>query len=174
MTEIKQLNASDIRAHEFALIELLSDAVNNGASVGYLRPMDQRMARDYWNDVLHAVESGSRILLVAFDSERAVGTVQLDLCPKQNGVHRAEVTKLLVHSSVRRRGIASELMSAIEQKARHASRSLLFLDTESKSGAEPFYETQQWRRVGSIPDYALSADGVPTPNVIFCKQLQGA
>src|SRR6185295_3410295 len=134
-------------------------------------PLDAALARDYWDEVGAAVERGTRILLVARSGGEIVGSVQLDLAMRQNGVHRAEVQKLIVLSRCRRQGIASALMQAIEGEAHRAARSLLVLDTEARSGAEPFYESLQWQRVGSIPDFALNTDGVPTPNTIYYKMI---
>jgi acetyltransferase len=171
MTQITRLTESDARVHLASLANLLADTVNSGASVGFLRPLDAGLARTYWQEVLDAVGTGTRILLIASVDEEIVGSVQLDLCGKQNGGHRAEVQKLIVRSQQRRQGIARELMRAIEREARSAARSLLVLDTEAGSAAVPFYESLQWKRVGSIPDFALSTDGVPTPNVIYYKLL---
>ena len=53
----------------------------------------------------------------AFGS-RIVGTVQLDLAVPPNQRHRAEVVKILVHPTARRRGIARALMVALEPVAR--------------------------------------------------------
>ena len=171
MTHITRLSESEARAQLDQFIALLADTVNSGASVGFLRPLDANLARDYWHEVFAAVGKGTRILLIARIDNHIVGSVQLDLCTRQNGLHRAEVQKLIVMSRCRRRGIASELMDAIEREAQAATRSLLVLDTEARSGAEPFYESLRWRRIGSIPGYALNTDGVPTPNTIYCKMI---
>lgn len=171
MTHITRLSESEARAQLDQFIALLADTVNSGASVGFLRPLDANLARDYWHEVFAAVGKGTRILLIARIDNHIVGSVQLDLCTRQNGLHRAEVQKLIVLSRCRRRGIASELMDAIEREAQAATRSLLVLDTEARSGAEPFYESLRWRRIGSIPGYALNTDGVPTPNTIYCKMI---
>jgi acetyltransferase len=171
MPEIARLTEFDALANLPGLATLLEDAVNNGASVGYLRPLDSRLSNRYWREVCDALATGGRILLVARDGVEIVGSVQLDLSRKPNGRHRAEVQKLLVLSRHRRRGIARDLMSAIEEEARRANRSLLVLDTESGSDAVAFYESQGWERCGSIPDFALSADGVPTANILYYKRL---
>ena len=173
MTDITRLTESDARAHFDRFIALLTDTVDNGASVGFLRPLDVTLARDYWHEVCAAVARGTRILLIARIGHDIVGSVQLDLATRPNGRHRAEVQKLIVWSRYRRQGIATELMHAIEREARAADRSLLVLDTEARSGAEPFYEALQWQRVGSIPGFALNTDGVPTPNTIYYKILLG-
>lgn len=171
MADIVRLTAPDIHSQLPALVTLLEDAVNHGASVGFLRPLEPALAHAYWRDVADAVAAGSRILLAARDAGEVVGSVQLDLSAKQNGRHRAEVQKLLVLARCRRRGIARHLMQAIEAQARDAGRTLLVLDTESGSDAVPFYESQGWERCGSIPDFALSADGVPTANIIYFKRV---
>jgi acetyltransferase len=151
MADIVRLTAAHVQAESAALMALLEDAVNHGASVGFLRPLDHDLCRAYWDEV--------------------GASVQLDLSPKQNGRHRAEVQKLLVLARWRRRGIARHLMRAIEDQARAAGRSLLVLDTESGSAAVAFYDSLGWERCGSIPDFALSADGVPTANILYYKRV---
>lgn len=171
MADIIRLSATAAQRYLEDLVLLLEDAVNNGASIGFLRPLKLNAARDYWRDTFNAVAKGGRILLIAKADNHVVGSVQLDLCGKENGSHRAEVQKLFVLTRYRRQGLAKELMDAIEREAYELQRSLLVLDTEAGSGAVPFYESQHWLRVGSVPDYAMSADGVPTPNVIYYKRM---
>jgi acetyltransferase len=171
MADIVRLTAAHVQAESAALMALLEDAVNHGASVGFLRPLDHDLCRAYWDEVGAAVAGGGRILLAAREAGEIVGSVQLDLSPKQNGRHRAEVQKLLVLARWRRRGIARHLMRAIEDQARAAGRSLLVLDTESGSAAVAFYDSLGWERCGSIPDFALSADGVPTANILYYKRV---
>jgi acetyltransferase len=171
MVDISRLDESGARRHLDDLTALLCDTVDHGASVGFLRPLEQAVAREYWQEVLAAIVKGHRILLLARADGCVAGSVQLDLATRPNGRHRAEVQKLIVLSRYRRQGIARRLMEAIERAARAASRSLLVLDTEAGSGAVPFYEALEWHRVGSIPDFALSTDGVPTPNIIYYKLI---
>ena len=171
MTDITRLTESDARAHLDQFIAWLTDTVDHGASVGFLRPLDATLARDYWHEVFAAVARGTRILLIARIGHDIVGSVQLDLAMRPKGRHRADVHMLIVGSRGRRLGIASYLRPAIDREARAAARTLLVLDTEARSGAEPFYEALQWQRVGSIPNFALNTDGVPTPNTIYYKMI---
>ena len=85
-----------------------------------------------------------------------VGTVQLDLATPPNQPHRAEVKKLLVHPWARRRGIGKSLMTALEDHARQARRTLLTLDTVTGAAAEPLYLSLGYVAIGSIPQYALN------------------
>ena len=110
-------------------------------------------------------------MLVASEGERVVGAAQLSLVTKQNGLHRAEVQKVLVHSKFRRRGIAQALMLDIEAAARSAGRTLLVLDTEQGSAAESLYEKSGYVRSGVIPNYALDASGLLITTVVFYKCL---
>lgn len=137
---------------------LLEDAVHGGASVGFLAPVARATAERYWSGVLAELSRSLRLWVAELDG-RIVGSVQLDLCGKENGRHRAELQKLFVLRSSRGRGIASALLSAVETYARADGRTLLVLDTETGSPAEELYRRRGWQHAGSIPDYAAAPDG---------------
>ena len=107
------------------LIHLLQDTVSSGASVGFLPPLSAEDAQQYWSTVFQEVAQGTSVLLVARDEDRIVGSVQLALALKPNARHRAEVQKLFVLSSQRRRGIGRALMQAVERVALSSGRTLL-------------------------------------------------
>ena len=153
------------------LAALLQDSVHSGSSVGFLPPLAFGAAEEYWLEALSEVARGKRILLVSSEAGEVTGTVQLALADRQNGLHRAEVQKLLVHTGFRRRGIARALMGAAEESARAAGRTLLVLDTEQGSVAEKLYEKCGYARAGVIPRYALNAAGSMISTVVFYKLL---
>ena len=101
---IRRLDAHDARAAVPALAELLADAVRSGASVGYVLPFESEDARPYWLGVAAALHTPYRVLLIAEVNGHIMGTVQLHLEDRPNGSHRAEISKLLVHTDFRRRG----------------------------------------------------------------------
>ncbi len=101
---------------------------------------------------------------------RIVGTVQLKLAQFENQSHRADIAKLLVHSTARRRGVAEALMARAEDEARTFGRWLLVLDTLEGSDAERLYRRLGWRAAGSIPDYALVPGG-SAATTLFWKRL---
>ena len=140
------------------LSDLLIDAVHNGASVGFLVPLAQQSAETYWRQVFASLGDGL-VLWVAEVSGKVVGTVQIAPCLKENGRHRAEVQKLLVHSSHRGQGIAGRLMAQAEAFARSAGITLLVLDTQAGSVAEIVYQHLGWQKAGEVPNYAASPDG---------------
>lgn len=168
---IERLDAGAAQAAIPDLIEILRDVVNAGASVGFLPPLDADEARAYWEDVVADLPGGYRIMLVARQGTRVVGTVQLDLAKRPNGRHRAEVQKLLVHRSVQHRGIARALMAEAERQAQAAGRSLLVLDTRQGDLAEALYERIGFVRAGVIPEFALNAEGGRDATVLFYKIL---
>ena len=108
---------------------LLCDTVASGASIGFLPPVSHDEAQAYWADVFAAVAQGNRTLSAALVNGRIVGSVQLGLEMRANGLHRAEVMKLMVHRDVRGRGIGRELMLHAESLASRLGRTLLVLDT---------------------------------------------
>lgn len=155
---------------EAAFIELLRDAVDAGASVGYLAPLADDDARAFWRAVKGELAEG-RVLLGAYVEGSLVGSVQLAPVAKPNGRHRAEVQKLLVLREFRNRGIGTALMAAVERKAKELGRWLLVLDTVPKQPAERLYERIGYRRAGVVPDYAEKSGGGFEPTVIFYKKL---
>ena len=158
----------DVRS---GLVDLLPDTVNGGASVGFLPPISRADAEAYWLEVHEALRSGARRLLVARQGDRVVGTVQLDPSMRSNGLHRAEVMKVMVHPHARRQGLARRLMEEIERVARADGRTLLVLDTRQGEPSEALYDTLGYVRAGVIPGYARSADGTLHATVVFYKTL---
>lgn len=169
--QIEGLTPANFSSHRDALATLLIDAVEGGASVGFVLPIARETALAWVDGLASSVADGSRIVLLASDAGQPLGTVQIELAMKQNGRNRAEVQKLLVLRSARRKGVARALMAAVEDIARTLERGLLFLDTESGSPAEDFYRALGWQYAGGLPEYACSPDGVWGANAIYYKTL---
>ena len=141
------------------LIELLRDAVDSGASVGFLPPLSRDAASHYWRSIFADLDAGYRLLLGAINGPKLVGSVQLELARKPNASHRAEVQRLLVLRSARRQGIGERLMRRLHELAGHHGRTLLVLDTREGDPSEFLYRKLGYTRAGVIPGYARSADG---------------
>jgi GNAT superfamily N-acetyltransferase len=136
-----------------------------------MAPFSHEQARDAFDAVAEDVDQGRRVLLAAFLDGNVVGTVQVVLALPPNQPHRAEIAKLLVHRSARRRGLAQLLMERAEAAARAEGKTLLVLDTVTGDSAERVYERLGWTRVGVIPGYALYPDGRPCDTTVFWKAL---
>jgi acetyltransferase len=150
---------------------LIQDAVDGGASVGFLPPLSKKEAEQYWRDVVTQLSGSYRILLAALAEEQIIGAVQLQLESRANGSHRAEVSKLLVHSAYRRQGIGRALMLALEEAARQLGRTTLVLDTRQGDPSEHLYRGLGYQVAGVIPAYARSADGSLHATVFLYKLL---
>jgi GNAT superfamily N-acetyltransferase len=171
MIVVERVGAQDAAKLVSALADLLIDAVEGGASVNFLTPLERTEAEAFWRRVALGVERSDRLLLGAFEGGALVGTAQLVLATQPNQQHRAEVAKVLVLQRARRRGIARRLLSALEEEARARGRTLLTLDTMVGSASEKLYASFGYVRVGAIPDYALWPNGTPGAASIFYKQL---
>jgi acetyltransferase len=167
------VDASRLRARNDEFIALLDDAVAAGASVGYLLPVPSAETAAYWRGIPAEIETGRRVLLACERVGRIVGTVQVALCAKPNGRHRADVEKLLVLRSVQRQGIGGTLMRAAEDVARAHSRWLLLLDTRKDSASEKLYLQLGWCPFGVVDAYARDPDGALARCVFFVKRLEG-
>ena len=168
--EIVSLGAPVADSALAQLADVLVDCVEGGASVSFMHPLSLPKALAFWRRVARDIESGARALLVAEDETGIVGTVQLVLDQPENQPHRADISKMLVHRSARRRGIGAALMRAAEDEARRSGKSLLVLDTAS-GDAERLYARLGWTLAGIIPDYALWPQGGPCSTSIYYRKL---
>lgn len=168
---IRPINLDQFAECLKGLAALLVDAVNSGASVGFWAPMDEARAILYWREVMQGMVQGSRVLLVAEEGNSVVGTVQLVLSERENGHHRAEVTKLIVHTSHRGHGLGRALLAAAHVEARFRGRTLLILDTRTGDAGEKLYESMGYTRAGEIPCYTIQPDGARHGTTIFYHVL---
>lgn len=168
---IELLDAESAMRRADDLIELLQDAVDSGASVGFLPPLGREEASAYWRDIFHEIATGKRLVLGAIDGDRLVGSAQLELASKANALHRAEVQRVLVHRRARRRGIAEQMMTMLEKLASERGRTLLVLDTRQGDPSELLYQKVGYSVAGVIPGYARSAMGELDGSVFYYKRL---
>ncbi len=160
------------RCHD-ELADLLQSCVNNGASVGFFAPLQPLQAKSYWQETIADMVNGKRWIWIARVNGRIVGSVQIAVCEKPNGLHRAEIQKLLVHLAFRRQGIATALLTALEQEALAAGRELLVLDTSTGDRAESLYRRMGYCEAGLIPGYTRTPYGEAHSTSIYYKHLHG-
>ncbi|PEP63522.1 GNAT family N-acetyltransferase [Bacillus pseudomycoides] len=161
--EIKEIKLLDEDIEE--LSELLKTVVNDGASIGFLPPLEQEESTKYWQTVL----APEVILFIAKINNKVAGSVQLHLITKPNGIHRAEICKLMTHPNFRRNGIGRSLMQKAEERAKQESRSLLVLDTREGDPSNRLYKSLDYQESGKIPEYAISPNGELDTTVIYYK-----
>ncbi|MGE7881849.1 N-acetyltransferase family protein [Bacillus sp. NPDC094077] len=149
------------------LTELLKTVVDDGASIGFLPPMERERATKYWQTVL----APEVILYVAKINNEVAGSVQLHLVTKPNGSHRAEICKLMTHPNLRRNGIGRSLMQKAEKRAKQENRSLLVLDTREEDPSNRLYKSLNYQEVGKIPCYAISPNGELDATIIYYKMI---
>jgi len=171
MKNIEILEINEIGDHEQGLSLLLEDSVNNGASIGFLAPIEKNEVLDYWREVNHKLVQGNSRLWITIQQGKIVGSVQLAFVSKKNGVHRAEVEKLMVLTTARKQGIATLLMNELENFSRENGLHLLVLDTREGDVSELLYSKIGFVRVGVIPNFALSSNGNYDGTVIYYKRL---
>ncbi|KZN42454.1 MULTISPECIES: GNAT family N-acetyltransferase [Pseudoalteromonas] len=170
MITTKQLHYIDDNTQNQLSI-LLQACIETGASLGFYQSADKLALSDYWQSVSTEVNAGDRQLYALYHHQELVATVQLALCSKQNGRHRAEVAKLLVHPRMQRKGFATILMKYMEQQASLNTLSLLVLDTQSGDKAEQFYQAIGYTKVGQIPNYVSDINGQLHSTSYYYKYL---
>ena len=172
-TSIHITQARNNQATINALSDVLIDCVKGGASISFMHPLSKSKAEQFWIDALTRAERNERVILVAEDSnhQQIIGCVQLIVDLPENQPHRADVSKVLVHSNYRNQGIASQLMAELEHTAHKLQKLLLVLDTTTGSAAEKLYTKLGWQKVGDIPNFALLPNGELSGTTVFYRQL---
>jgi GNAT superfamily N-acetyltransferase len=167
-----QSDCSERAVWEEQLAHVLINCVEQGASVSFMHPLPLEKAMAFWKGVMDGVLRGERLLLVARDAQRQIqGTVQIITAQPDNQPHRADIAKMLVHSSARNLGLGQALMLAAEKEARAAGKSLLVLDTVTGSAGWRLYQRCGWRIVGDIPGFALWPKGGLVATTFMYKQI---
>lgn len=169
MPEIVTLEATE--ATLAALSDLLRATVAAGGSVGFLHPLGEAAARDFWRASLGAAARGERTVWGAVQGGTLLGTVTLVTATPPNGTHRAELAKMMVHPAHRGRGVATALVRAALAGARAQGKTLVVLDTAADGGAGPFYERLGFAFAGEIPDFALTPHGGLSATRLYWKRL---
>lgn len=168
---IRTLDANAARAAVPALTDVLLDCVAGGASVSFMADLTRADAEAFWHSVADSVARGERVLFVAEDEGRILGTVQLIVKLPPNQPHRGEIAKMLVHRAARRKGFGAALMRAAEDKARELGKTLLTLDTVTGSEGERLYRSLGWQVAGEIPDFAMWPDGRLCPTTYLYRRI---
>jgi GNAT superfamily N-acetyltransferase len=179
--EISTLDLDGYLAAIPGLAALVVDAVAGGASVNFMADVTHEEAVAWWTarvaDVADSTTTAFLARIHTADSDLTSGTIVgstlLIRSRNANSPHRAEIGKVLVHRSARRRGLGRALMQAAEDRARADGRWLLILDTEAGSPADAFYRSLGWHELGTMPNHAYRSDGILAPTTYFWKDLHG-
>ncbi|WP_394603484.1 GNAT family N-acetyltransferase [Fictibacillus sp. UD] len=149
------------------LSDLLINVVGEGASVGFLPPLSKVDANSFWESCVRP----DVILWIAKAGGKIAATLQLHLCTKPNGTHRAEIAKLMTHPSFRQKGMAKQLMLHAEKRAKQEGRSLLILDTREGDASNFLYQSLGYKEAGRIPSFAQNAEGGIDTTVLYYKMI---
>lgn len=152
---------------------LLKACLEAGAGIGFVLPLSQEKAEAFWAGQMGDLEAARSYLIAAKVDGRIAGVVMLCLVQKDNGSHRADVAKLLVHPDFRRQGLARKLMTAIDGLARSLGRWMLVLDTVTGDPADHLYPACGYVKVGVIPDHSYGSHGNLDHVSLFYKDLRG-
>lgn len=173
MERIEQISVDVLRTELADFSQLLTACVQAGASIGFMAPFGLEKAEAFWAGIADKVGAGDRLIWTARDESTGalLGTVQLIIGLPDNQPHRGDVAKLMVSPKARRRGVARQLMLALEDEARARGLRTLVLDTVTGSPADALYRQLGWIEVGPVPDYALFPDGTPCSTTFFYRAL---
>lgn len=149
------------------LTDLLIKVVDEGASIGFLPPLKKQDADDFWESCVNP----DIMFWVAKIDGAIAGTIQLHLCKKPNGTHRAEVAKLMTHPAFRQKGIGRKLLLHAEQRAKEIGLSLLILDTREGDPSNLLYQSFGFQVAGRIPFFAKNEKGELDTTVLYYKTI---
>lgn len=123
------LSATEVEAALPELVAVLHDAVERGASVGFLPPLSAEEGQAYWRDVVTAVAAGSRLVLVSRQARRQGLGRALMLALEAEAARRGRTTIVLDTrqgdpSERLYAGLGYSLVGVVPQYARSADGAL--------------------------------------------------
>jgi GNAT superfamily N-acetyltransferase len=163
----------DIAAAESAAVRLtaiLVACVDDGAQVGFLKPLAPAKATAFWRQIASGIGAGTRATVAAWRGGTLAGTGTVDLAAPEDQPHRAVVETLLVHPAARRTGLGRQILQALERAAAVNGRSLLTLQTPAGTACEALARSEAWQEAGRIPGLTRGADGTAQTGIFFWKQ----
>jgi GNAT superfamily N-acetyltransferase len=110
MMKIVPLNAATLPIYYRELATLLLDSIAGGASVGYQHSLSREEAESTFYRLRGSIDNGELKMWIARDEHGLMGMVRLELCDEPDGLNRATIKSLLVHSRMRRKGIGRQLI----------------------------------------------------------------
>ena len=168
---IRRIPATSLEPYVPSLARILVETVNTGAPLGFMPPIDEEIAREYWLSLIPELRAGSRLLVAAFSDDEPIGSGQLALSQRGNSPHRAEIQKLFVGVAARGKGIGKSLMEALHHVAREHGRSLILLNTRHGEPPEHFYRELGYREVGVIPGWTIGPAGERYDHITLYREL---
>ena len=168
--QIRRLAADEVRRHAGQLGELLLDAVDDGASLGFLAQLTAQRAQAFWRGM--AQRKDGRAVFVAHDARGIAGAVMVVPAAAEVQPHRAEIAKLVVHRRARGTGLARRLLYAAERHALESGRWHLSLMTRRGCPAEAMYQRLGWSLAGIIPADSLAPEGALCDGAIYYRKLR--
>jgi GNAT superfamily N-acetyltransferase len=125
MISIEKVDNNSMQHFIAPLAVTLMQCVEQGTSIGFVKPFGLAQSTAFWEAKFQQKRSGYRLeLFVASIKGVIAGCVMLDLETSANQTHRVDIAKLLAHPHYQRKGIAIELMQALEKHALLIGRSL--------------------------------------------------
>jgi acetyltransferase len=157
--EIRRLAAAELIERKAEFEWLLKDAVEVGGTVGFLLPMTPDKLDRYWSGVARDMEAGERELLAALEGGKVIGALQIYYQKAESTSHRADLQKLIVHSSEHRRGIARALLVDALERMPALGVMMYTITTFKEGAAEDLVRSLLFTRFGMMPHYGLTPDG---------------
>ncbi len=159
MFEIRRLAASELLERKPEFEWLLKDAVETLGTVGFLLPVTGDKLDRYWSGVARDMEAGRRELFAAIEHGKVLGSLQIAYEKAESTSHRADLQKLIVHSSERRRGIARALLVDALERMPALDVAMYTITTFKEGAAEDLVRGLLFTRFGVMPHYGLTPDG---------------
>jgi len=157
--EIRRLAAAELLDRKAEFEWLLKDAVEVGGTIGFMLPMTEDKLNRYWNGVARDMEAGERELLAAIEHGKVIGAIQIAYQKAESTSHRADLQKLIVHSSEHRRGIARALLVDALERMPALGIAMYTITTFKEGVAEALVRSLLFTRFGVMPHYGLTPDG---------------
>ncbi|MGN6299594.1 MAG: GNAT family N-acetyltransferase [Angustibacter sp.] len=152
-------DALDRPATRDGVVALLRQAVRDGAALGWVVPPPEDEVRELLRSVRAAESAGDAAVALELRGDEVVGFGYWRRYARPTHHPQADLERLVVAPSSRRRGLGRRLLQQLVARADALGVETLTLDVRGdNAGAIALYESAGFRRYGTLSDFVAFGD----------------
>jgi acetyltransferase len=145
--------------------QLANHVIDEIHSTGFIEKVTYEETKELLDQVVK--KRGSAIAAIFDEDKNLQATGLLTPAHQKTSKHYCEISKVMVAPHTRRRGLGSNIMEALEAKAKELGYTHVMIDTWDISFILEFCELCGYTKIGKIPNYVHYKDQIYDSYLMF-------